>query len=694
MVTLPTGDTVSVSSDSPGLATDSSGVKFRITPQLAKSAFASAARSAQVEQNTAALAASEQPEASKDEKDSKEVAKQLDDDLAAAAGAPPAPMPPGWMSPFSCEKEPGEKHIARADVHKSVGQIFKMKSSEVPADVSNIHIGQLRFAAIAVELDDVLVGPPTAHIMTMLVDQSQKFADVLPFFSPAEVQKFFSDDGFLDFAKAQKRSVASCLERAYALVQRRVQVDNVSHTRHKALMDNGVLNTAKYAAEILRLHALNKEAMAALHEACWREKEKANEEKLAAKISGDVQVRTADTIYAADGKTRKPNRWGKNPPKPFDPDKDTIAGWLTDFTEEVTLWFEKCFWLAQLLDHVPAETKKYLTALRQKITDEWQAGTPDPTEPAARNDAAGNRLEPDMTFDMAGFVLTKQFPESFQRNDLLKSFHSVRLTPSMRVRDLFTALDLANRNLERAVGQPTDDWRYCCQLLQAISNPKEGAEPWALETKIKEMNIGGRSCENWTKEELLRQIDVLGRVHHDLLFKNKREESAAYAGWQDDRGGKWRRQPKGKGGKGKGKGKGKGGKGKSAGGHQQKEDWQKKASAAAQSTRDGGKNKPPWKHPVTDRSMHEAFVAAHTTPHSTEEELAAVEEDWQKRMNLSQTDWQHHPELFATDKIVWDGDWLDACKKCQHIGLHNGASCPAAKNGRGKKNSRNRGGRW
>ena len=59
-VRLPTGDTVSVSTASPGMATDAHGAQFRIPPQLTKSAFASAAKSAQADQkNLAALAASE-----------------------------------------------------------------------------------------------------------------------------------------------------------------------------------------------------------------------------------------------------------------------------------------------------------------------------------------------------------------------------------------------------------------------------------------------------------------------------------------------------------------------------------------------------------------------------------------------------------------------------------------------------------
>ena len=70
-----------------------------------------------------------------------------------------------------------------------------------------------------------------------------------------------------------------------------------------------------------------------------------------------------------------------------------------------------------------------------------------------------------------------------------------------------------------------------------------------------------------------------------------------------------------------------------------------------------------------------------------------MQAQWTARKELAQTDWHKHPDLFATDKINWDGQWLDACKKCQHIGVHNGATCLAAKNG-GKKKPRNRGSRW
>ena len=118
--------------------------------------------------------------------------------------------------------------------------------------------------------------------------------------------------------------------------------------------------------------------MSALHEACW--KTKANKEqaikdaalaKERAEMQQKVEQTTAASYAQAEGRARKPNKWGKNPSEAFDPSKETITQWLEKFTEELELWWDKVHWLTQLLDCMPETTKDYLMAMRRKLSDDW-----------------------------------------------------------------------------------------------------------------------------------------------------------------------------------------------------------------------------------------------------------------------------------------------------------------------------------
>ena len=173
----------------------------------------------------------------------------------------------------------GEKKISGSDLGHGVAKIFKMKDQNVPPQVDTIDATNVKFADVAVAMDKVLVGQVSArHIMIMLADQSVKFADVLPLWSPEQVSRFLSEDGFLAFSREQQISVATCLERAYTLVARRVMLDDEECKTHKRIMREGGLPA--YAAEVLRLHSCWKELKAAIDEACWltktKEKEKLN----------------------------------------------------------------------------------------------------------------------------------------------------------------------------------------------------------------------------------------------------------------------------------------------------------------------------------------------------------------------------------------------------------------------------------
>ena len=123
-------------------------------------------------------------------------------------------------------------------------------------------------------------------------------------------------------------------------------------------------------------------------------------------------------------------------------------------------------------------------------------------------DSAGNILDEDLTYVTAGYVLTKIFPESNQRGELDKTFQQVSLKTTEQVTDFVTALELANTNPEQAVGTPTEEWRMCLRLLDGISNPDTSGTPWSLEAKIKETSIDGRQCGEWSKEEILHQLDI------------------------------------------------------------------------------------------------------------------------------------------------------------------------------------------
>ena len=127
---------------------------------------------------------------------------------------------------------------------------------------------------------------------------------------------------------------------------------------------------------------------------------------------------------------------------------------------------------------MPETTKDYLMAMRRKLSDDWaKAQYVGTSNPGAKSDSAGNILDADLTYVTAGYVLTKIFPESNQRGDLDKIFQQVSLKTTERVTDFVTALELANTNLERAVGTKTEEWRYCQRLLDGISNPDKNGTP-------------------------------------------------------------------------------------------------------------------------------------------------------------------------------------------------------------------------
>ena len=76
--------------------------------------------------------------------------------------------------------------------------------------------------------------------------------------------------------------------------------------------------------------------MDTLHGACW--KTKANKEKAVkdaalakdrAEMRQKVEQTTAASYAQAEGRARKPNKWGKKPPDAFDPSKEQPCGQLT-----------------------------------------------------------------------------------------------------------------------------------------------------------------------------------------------------------------------------------------------------------------------------------------------------------------------------------------------------------------------------
>ena len=132
-----------------------------------------------------------------------------------------------------------------------------------------------------------------------------------------------------------------------------------------------------------------------------------------------VEQRAAASYANVEGQARKPNKWGKKQPETFDQSKETITQWLEKFTEELDLWYDKVHWLSQLLDCMLETTKDYLMSQRRKMQDEWaKAQSVGTSNPGAKCDSAGNVLDADLTYETAGFILTKYYPESNQRGDL------------------------------------------------------------------------------------------------------------------------------------------------------------------------------------------------------------------------------------------------------------------------------------
>ena len=340
----------------------------------------------------------------------------------------------------------------------------------------------------------------------------------------------------MTFTREQKYSFVSHMERAAGISKKRIALDDPKTKYHKEI--HAVLHG--YGEEIMRLHALKEQMMHDINETCWQTKAKREQamrdaalDKERAEMRHKVEQRAAASYANAEGRARKPNKWGKKQPETYDHTKETITRWLEKFTEELGLWYDKVHWLSQLLDCMPETTKDYLMAQRRKLSDEWAKAQPSQTNPGAKCDSAGNILAADLTYETAGLILTKYYPESNQRGDLSRTFESVSLKTSDRVTDFVTALELATTNLERTVGTKIEDWRYCQRLIDGISNPDKNGTPWSLEQEIKVASIDGRQCDEWTKAEILQQLNILGKVHHDAKYKTKREEHANVA-WRGD----------------------------------------------------------------------------------------------------------------------------------------------------------------
>ena len=126
-VTLPDGESLTVSSASPGMATDSRGSQIRITPQLAKSALAASTKGKPAPEFINSTAAAQEPDKQEEDR-----ALKLLPSLDAAADKQPA-LAPAPALESDAPMAPPMELITPADLAKSVGKIFKMQDKDTPA---------------------------------------------------------------------------------------------------------------------------------------------------------------------------------------------------------------------------------------------------------------------------------------------------------------------------------------------------------------------------------------------------------------------------------------------------------------------------------------------------------------------------------------------------------------------------------